>query len=92
MEVCRVFSNLFIHKVAAQQLQLKFNEADPTVWLKNTSLLYLKDAFDSLQLGVFSFIAVQLPVRIADQLQQPLSLNVPQNRVLQSTAVFRQRL
>lgn len=53
---------------------------------------YLKDAFDSLQLWVFSFIAVQLPVRIADELQQPLSLNVPQHRVLQSTAVFRQRL
>lgn len=53
---------------------------------------YLEDAFDALALGVVPLLAVQLPVRVADELQQPLGLDVDQHRVLQGTAVLRQGL
>lgn len=49
----------------------------------------LEDAFDSLSLRVFSFLTVQLSVRVTDELQQPLGLDVYQHWVLKSTAVFR---
>lgn len=51
----------------------------------------LEDAFDALSLRVFSFLAVQLSVRVTDELQQPLCLDVYQHRVLKSTAVLRER-
>ena len=52
----------------------------------------LQDAFDALPLGVVSLVAVQLAVGVADELQQPLGLDVHQHGVLQGTAVLRQGL
>lgn len=52
----------------------------------------LQDAFDALPLRVVAVVAVQLPVRVADKLQEPLSLDVHQHRVLQGAAVLRQGL
>lgn len=50
----------------------------------------LEDAFDALPLGIIPLLTVQLAVRVADELQQPLGLDVDQHRVLQGTAVLRQ--
>lgn len=58
----------------------------------NFFFLYLEDAFDTLPLWVVTVITVQLAVRIANKLQQSLGLNVHQHRVLEGTAVLRQRL
>lgn len=49
---------------------------------------HLEDAFDALALGVVALLAVQLPVRVADELQQALGLDVDQHWVLQGTAVL----
>lgn len=56
------------------------------------SALHLQDAFDALPLGVVAVVAVQLAVRVADELQQTLGLDVHQHRVLQGAAVLRQGL
>lgn len=53
---------------------------------------HLQDAFDALPLGVVAVVAVQLAVRVADELQQTLGLDVDQHRVLEGAAVLRQRL
>ena len=50
----------------------------------------LEDVFDALPLGVVPLLTVQLAVGVADELQQPLGLDVNQHRVLQGTAVLRQ--
>lgn len=44
-----------------------------------------------MPLGVVSIITVQLTVRITDELQQPLGLNIDQHRVLEGAAVLGQR-
>ena len=43
---------------------------------------HLEDACDALPLGVVPVVTVQLPVGVADELQQPLGLDVDQHRVL----------
>lgn len=59
---------------------------------RSLSAPHLQDAFNALPLGVVTVVAVQLAVRIADELQQTLGLDVHQHRVLEGAAVLRQRL
>lgn len=55
------------------------------------SAIHLQDAFDALSLWVVAIVTVQLPVRVANELQETLGLDVHQHRVLQGAAVLRER-
>lgn len=72
-------------------LNRRFNLLLKNGWCPGTNTkvqLNLEDAFDALPLRVVAVVTVQLAVRVANELQQPLGLNVHQDGVLKGTAVL----